>query len=485
MYKILPIAHVLSRLGLLFSVVLLIPAALSYTFDDGAFSAFFTTALITMACSHAVWISTLRFRRELRPRDGFTLVLMLWLAFAFAAAMPIYFYLPQMSFTDSFFEAVSGLTTTGATTITRLDTLAPSVNFWRHMLNWLGGMGIIVLAVAILPMLGVGGTQLFKAEIPGLDKESKMAPRISQVAKKLWLFYTLTTIIAATGLHLAGMSWFDAVCHAMSTVSLGGFSTHNANIAYYDSPLIETVIMFFTLWGGINFASHFAAFNNRSLKTYWKDEECRTILLVLTGSILVSTFYLWHKNYYAGFDEALRYVSFNFVSIGLASGFSNTDFAQWPLMVSLWMFFLSNVLASSGSMGGGVKNIRALVLFKFSLREMMILLHPKAVRTVKVTGKSISDRMALTVMAFIFIYFMTTIVFSFLLMASGMEFISAFTAVIACITNAGPGLGEIGPSGSYAALSDTQKWLCSSVMLLGRLEIFTVLILLTPAYWKK
>lgn len=485
MYKILPTAHVLSRLGLLFSVILLIPAALSYAFSDDAFSAFLTTALITMFGSYTVWISTLRFRRELRPRDGFTLVLMLWLAFAFVAAIPIYLYLPQISFTDAFFEAMSGLTTTGATTITHLDTLAPSVNFWRHLLNWLGGMGIIVLAVAILPMLGVGGTQLFKAEIPGLDKESKMSPRISQVAKKLWFGYTLITILATACLHFAGMGWFDAVCHAMATLSLGGFSTHDTSIAYYNSPLIEAVIIVFTIVGGINFASHFAAFSSRSLKTYWKDEECRTMLLLLSGSILAASLYLWHTGYYAGFIESLRYTAFNFVSIGLANGLANTDFAQWPLMVSLWMFFLSNILASSGSMGGGIKNIRALVLFKFSLREMMIQLHPKAVRTVKVTGKSIPDRLALTVMSFIFIYFMTTILFSFLLMASGMEFISAFTAVIACITNAGPGLGEIGPASSYAVLSGTQKWLCAAVMLLGRLEIFTVLILLTPAYWKK
>ncbi|KZC87275.1 biphenyl synthase [Neisseria flavescens] len=209
------------------------------------------------------------------------------------------------------------------------------------------------------------------------------------------------------------------------------------------------------------------------------------MLLVLSGSILISALYLWQQDVYQSLGEALRFVSFNFVSIGLASGFSNTDFAQWPLIVSLWMFFLSNVLASSGSMGGGIKNVRALVLFKFSLREMLILLHPRAVRTVKVNNRSIPDRMALTVMSFIFIYFMTVIVFSFLLMAAGLDFLSAFTAVIACITNAGPGLGAVGPSHNYAVLSDVQKWLCTAVMLLGRLEIFTVLILLTPAYWKK
>ena len=225
MYKVIPIIHVLSKLGLLFSMLLLVPTLMSYFFLDSAFPAFAYTALVTTIGSCTAWVLTLRFNRELRPRDGFTLVLMLWLAFAAVAAMPIYFYMPNMSFTDAFFESMSGLTTTGATVMNSLDTLAPSVNFWRHMLNWLGGMGIIVLAVAILPMLGVGGTQLFKAEIPGMDKESKMAPRISQVAKKLWFSYTLTTTAAFVSLHLAGMSWFDALCHAMSAVALGGFNT--------------------------------------------------------------------------------------------------------------------------------------------------------------------------------------------------------------------------------------------------------------------
>ena len=483
--KVMPIIHVLSKLGLLFSLLLAVPTLMSYFYHDSAFFVFAYTALTVLLVSCVTWVLTLRFNRELRPRDGFTLVLMLWLGFAVVAAMPIYFYMPSMSFTDAFFEAMSGLTTTGATVISGLDTLDPSVNFWRHMLNWLGGMGIIVLAVAILPMLGVGGTQLFKAEIPGMDKESKMAPRISQVAKRLWFAYALTTAAAFVSLHIAGMDWFDALCHAMSAVALGGFSTHDDSIAYFDSVAVEWTLMFFTVWGGINFASHFTALGNRSLQVYWKDEECRTMLLVLSGSILISALYLWQQDVYQSLGEALRFVSFNFVSIGLASGFSNTDFAQWPLIVSLWMFFLSNVLASSGSMGGGIKNVRALVLFKFSLREMLILLHPRAVRTVKVNNRSIPDRMALTVMSFIFIYFMTVIIFSFLLMAAGLDFLSAFTAVIACITNAGPGLGAVGPSHNYAALSDVQKWLCTAVMLLGRLEIFTVLILFTPAYWKK
>ncbi|STZ76597.1 TrkH family potassium uptake protein [Bergeriella denitrificans] len=485
MYKVIPIIHVLSKLGVFFSMLMLVPTVMAYLLDDGTFSAFARTVLVTLLGSVTVWLLTMRFQREMRVRDGFTLVIMLWVSFATSAAMPLYLALPGIGFNDAFFEAMSGLTTTGATVITGLDALPRTLNFWRHMLNWLGGMGIIVLAVAILPMLGVGGTQLFKAEIPGVDKDSKMAPRISQVAKKLWLFYSLTTLAALLALHWAGMGWFDALCHAMSAVALGGFSTHDNSIAYFNSVAVEWTVALFTVFGAVNFASHFSALGNRSLKVYWRDEECRMLLLVLFGSIAAAAAYLWQQGVYASPAESLRFVGFNFISIGLASGFANADFGTWPLFVSLWMFFLSNVLACSGSMGGGIKNVRALVLFKFSLREMTVLLHPRAVRTVKVNGRTIPERMALTIMSFIFVYFMTVVLFSFLLMASGLDFVSAFTAVIACITNAGPGLGEIGPAHNYAGLSALQKGLCTVVMLLGRLEIFTVLMLLTPAYWKK
>ena len=397
---------------------------------------------------------------------------------------PFYLYFPNIGYTDAFFEAVSGLTTTGATVMSSLDTLAPSLNFWRHMMNWLGGMGIIVLAVAILPMLGVGGTQLFKAEIPGIDKDSKMAPRISQTAKRLWLVYLSFTLLTCMGLKWAGMGWFDAVCHAMSAFSLGGFSTHDASIAFFDSPAIEAVLIAATLLGAVNFASHFAMAREKSPKPYWRDEEARAMLTILAASIAAASVYMWQQGYYTPL-EALRYVGFNFVSIGLANGFANADFATWPLLVTLWMFFLSNVLANTGSMGGGIKMARALVLAKFSLREVSLLLHPNAVRTVKLNRRSISDRTAMAVMAFIFVYFMTVVIFTLGLLASGMDFITALSATIACITNAGPGLGAVGPADNYAALSGLQKWMCAAVMLLGRLEIFTVFILFTPDYWKK
>ncbi len=484
MYKIAPIVHVLSKLAALYAVLLLVPTLVSYLYHDSAFNAFAGTALATLAGSTAVWAATRKHDRELRPRDGFTLVFLLWLGFAAISALPFYLYFPNISYTDAFFEAVSGLTTTGATVMSSLDTLAPSLNFWRHMMNWLGGMGIIVLAVAILPMLGVGGTQLFKAEIPGIDKDSKMAPRISQTAKRLWLVYLSFTLLTCMGLKWAGMGWFDAVCHAMSAFSLGGFSTHDASIAFFDSPAIEAVLIAATILGAVNFASHFAMAREKSPKPYCREEEARAIFTILPASIPAASVYMWQQGYYTPL-EALRYVGFNFVSIGLANGFANADFATWPLLVTLWMFFLSNVLANTGSMGGGIKMARALVLAKFSLREVSLLLHPNAVRTVKLNRRSISDRTAMAVMAFIFVYFMTVVIFTLGLLASGMDFITALSATIACITNAGPGLGAVGPADNYAALSGLQKWMCAAVMLLGRLEIFTVFILFTPDYWKK
>lgn len=484
MRKILPTLHILVKLGMLLAVLMLVPAAVSFYFHDGAETVFSATGLITFSLCLPVWFFTRSHHHELRPRDGFALVTMLWLAFALIAAMPFYFYFEEMSFTDAFFEAISGLTTTGATIMSGLDTLAPSLNFWRHMLNWLGGMGIIVLAVAILPMLGVGGTRLFQAEIPGIEKDAKMAPRISQTAKRLWLFYLGCTLLTGLGLHLAGMGWFDAVCHAMSAFALGGFSTRDKGIAAFDSAAVEWVIALATLAGGINFATHFKALRHRCLRPYWRDEEVRTLLLLLAASVAAATLYFYFTGRY-GLGDALRYVGFNFISIGLASGFANTDFGVWPLTVSLWMFFLANVLANTGSMGGGIKLARAIALAKFSLRETVLLQHPNAVRTVKVNGSSLTEHLAMAIMAFIFAYFMIVVAATFALMISGMDLISAISAVIACITNAGPGLGIVGPAHNYAALTDLQKWLCAAVMLLGRLEIFTVFILFTPGYWKK
>ena len=484
-YKLAPIIHVLSRLGFVFSLLLLAPTLVSYLYQDAAFWVFADTAAATICVSGIIWLITRRHQRELRTRDGFTLVFLLWVGFAVVASMPFYWYLPGISYTDAFFEAISGLTTTGATVFTNLDSFPPSLNFWRHLLNWVGGMGIIVLAVAILPMIGVGGTQLFKAEIPGIHKDSKLAPRISQTAKNLWLIYVFFTLAVCLALRLAGMSWLDAVCHAMSCIGLGGFSTHDQNIAYFDSVPIEMILSVGSIIAAISFTNHYYAFRQRSLNVYRRDSEVRVMITALIVSIIVSALYLWHKDFYPDWSQSLRFVGFNFISIGLANGYANTDFAAWPLPVSLWMFFLANILSNAGSAGGGLKTIRAIVLFKFSLREMMLLLHPNAVHTVKINGMHIAERTAMTVLVFTAVYFLTIIFATFALMATGLDFVTALTAATACITNAGPGLGSVGPAGSYAELAAVQKWLCAAVMLLGRLEIFTVFMLFTPAYWRK
>lgn len=482
--KIAPTAHLVAKTGFLFSLLLLIPTIVSLMYMDHVFPAFAFTAGISIGACAITWLLTMRYNRELRPRDGYTLVFMLWIGFALIACLPFYIYLPGLSFTNAYFEAISGLTTTGATILTSLDTLAPSLNFWRHMLNWLGGMGIIVLAVAILPMLGAGGTQLFKAEIPGVNKDNKMAPRISETAKKLWGVYLLFTLITVLALKLAGMNWFDAICHAMSAFSLGGFSTHDNSIAYFNSVPIEIILCFATLLGAINFTNHYNALRQKSWRFYWQDEEVKVLISVLFFSFIAISLYLWWQSYYS-FIDAFRYTGFNLISIGLANGYANTDFGKWPLIGSLWMFFLANILSNGGSAGGGIKTIRAIVLFKFSLREMIMMLHPNAISVVKINGINIPDRRALTVMAFVFVYFTTIILFCFALMISGLDFLSALTAAISSITNTGPGLGAVGPSNNFAMLTDIQKWLCIMLMLLGRLEIFTVFILFTPAYWKK
>lgn len=484
MYKLLPIVHVLSKLGVLFSALLLLPALISWIFKDGLALYLTIISMMTMLFSFLAWIGTVRFQRELKPRDGCTLAVMLWVGFAFIAAIPMYLAVPEITATDAYFEAMSGLTTTGATVIKDIDALPPSINFWRSMLQWLGGMGILVLAVAVLPLLGVGGMQLYRAEMNGINKTTKLSPRIAQTAKTMWGIYVLFTGILWVALHFAGMSWFDALCHAMSTISLGGTSTHSNGMAFFNSPLIEFIIMCGMIVGGINFANHFAAFSNRSIKHYLRDSEVKFTLCVLLFTIITGTIYLWLTDFYS-FQDALRHVAFTTVSLGLATGYSTVDFGSWPLVLSLWLMLLANILSNAGSTGGGIKTVRALVLFKFSLREMTLLLHPNAVYRVKINDNPVPERMALTILAFIFVYCCTIMVFTFIMMITGLDFLTSLTAMVACITNLGTGLGNAGPTYSFGYFSDLQKWLCLFVMLLGRLEIFTLLVLFTPAYWRK
>jgi len=365
-----------------------------------------------------------------------------------------------------------------------LDTLPPSLNLWRHLLNWLGGMGIIVLAVAILPLLGVGGRQLLKAELPGPIKDSKLTPRIADTAKLLWAMYAALTALCVLALKWAGMSWFDAVCHAFAALSLGGFSTHDASVGYFNSPLIEAVLIVFMLLAALNFVTHFLAFRQRSLLPYRHDPEVRGVLGLVIASCLGISLYVWQAGVYPEYLTALRHVSFNLVSIATDCGFASTDFNSWPMFAPMWMLLLSCVTASSGSTGGGLKMIRAVLMFRQGVRELEHQLHPAARLPVKIGGHGVPNQIVFAIQAFVMMYIATIVTMTLVLLASGLDFVSAFSAVIACINNAGPGLNEVGPGTNYAGLNDFQTWVLAFTMLLGRLELFTVFVLFTRAFWR-
>jgi trk system potassium uptake protein TrkH len=370
-----------------------------------------------------------------------------------------------------------------------LDYLPKAVNFWRHELSWLGGIGIIVLAVAVLPLLGVGGMQLYKAESTGPIKDSKITPRITETAKNLWLVYVGITALCIICLKIAGMDWFDAICHGFAAMSLGGFSTHDASVGFFHSLPIEIVLITFMLISGMNFATHFLAFRGRSFSVYKTDVEGLVFLQLIFVSIIAISLFLWNegtsKHGYDDFWLALRDVAFNLVSVATTSGFMTVDFAQWPMLAPLWMLFLSSVAVSSGSTGGGIKMIRTRILYKQGQREMVKLLHPAVIDPLKVGSQVIPNNVVFSVLGFIFFYFFSVLILTFVLLGSNLDFISAFTAVIACINNAGPGLGVVGPATNYGSLTDFQTWVCSLAMLLGRLEIFSLIIIFTPAFWRK
>lgn len=479
------VARVLGLMAMLMSVAHLAPIATSLIYGDGTLWAFVISMYFNFVCGLLIWVLTRRSNRELKPRDGFLLVSLAWSGGAAFAAVPLMLVINGLPFTDAYFETMSGLTTTGATVLVNLDTMPQAINLWRHLLQWFGGMGIIVLAVAILPLLGIGGMQVYKAETPGPMKDTKLTPRITETAKNLWLVYAGITLVCILCLRLAGMSWFDAVNHAFATMSLGGFSTHDSSVGYFNSVAVEMVITFFMTVAAISFATHFLALRGKSLRVYLQDSEAKSVLLILSASCLGIALYLYGAGTYPSFWTALRHVSFNLVSIATDCGFASTDFGKWPIFAPMWMLFLSCIVCSSGSTGGGIKMIRTLILFRQAGREMQLLLHPSLANPLKIGGAVVPNRIVFAVLGFIFVYFMSVAVLTFALTASGMDFISAFSAIIACINNMGPGLGQVGPAENFSSLTVFQKWICTTAMFIGRLEILSVLILFTPAFWRK
>jgi trk system potassium uptake protein TrkH len=481
---LLPVAHVFALVMMVFAVTMFAPLVMAVWGHDPALWSFVISALATFVLGALLWLATRRFKRELKTRDGLMLVALTWVALPAVAGFPLWHFLP-INFTDAYFEAASGLTTTGGTVLSGLEFLPRSINLWRHLLSWLGGMGIIVLAVAILPMLGVGGMQIYRAEMPGPMKDSKLTPRIGQTAKLLWAVYAGLTVACIGSLKLAGMEWFDAVCHGFSALALGGFSTYDASIGHFNSLPIEMVLTVFQILAALNFATHFLAWSQRGVLAYFRDAEAKAILGVLVVSCIGISLFLYFKGVYADYPTALRHATFNVVSIATDSGLHTQDYSRWPIFAPMWMMFLSCVVASSGSTGGGIKMIRTLVLTKQSHRELNQLVHPNMVRPLKVGGTVIANRVVFAVLAFVFLYFMSMVTLIFVQLASGLDFMTSLSSIIACINNAGPGLGLVGPGSNYGVLTDFQTWVCSAAMLLGRLEVFTILVLFTPTLWRK
>ncbi len=486
MKRALTVINALGLLLVVFSVAYVIPIITALIYADHTVFVDFSFAMLwTASLGLLMWMFTRRYKGELSIRHGYLLVVGMWTAMPAFATIPLLLVIEGLSFTDAYFETMSGLTTTGSTVLVGLDNLPPAINIWRHELNWLGGLGIIVLAVAVLPLLGIGGRQLFKAETPGPMKDSSLTPRIAETARNLWLVYLGITAACIVSLKLAGMNWLDAVCHAFSAMGLGGFSTHDASVGYFNSPLIEFVLIVFMLIAVANFATHFMAIRAKSFSVYRADPEVTPTMVIILGSCVGIAFFLWWNAVYTDFWVALRHASFNLVSIATSSGYASVDYAQWPIFAPLWMMFLTATVASAGSTGGGIKMIRTLVLFKQAGREFLKLLHPSAINPMKIGGQVVANSIVFSVLGFIFLYFMTIVTLTFMLLISGMDFISGLTAVLASINNCGPGLGTVGPASNYAGLSNFQTWICTLAMLIGRLEIFTFLILFTPRFWQR
>ena len=484
MKRFVAVQKVLGLLLMLFSVTMLPPAFVALLYGDGAGMPFVDAFAVILGIGALIWLPVARSSQELRLRDGFLVVVLFWVVLGVSGALPFWLSpVPDLSLTDSVFESLSGLTTTGATVILGIDDLPHSMLWYRQQLQWLGGMGIIVLAVAVLPMLGVGGMQLYRAETPGPMKDAKLTPRITETAKALWYIYLSLTIACALCYWFAGMSAFDAIGHAFSTVAIGGFSTHDASIGYWDSTPIEMIAVVFMLLSGVNFALHFVAWRRLDPLVYAKDSEFKFYLFLMVVATIMVTMTLFYTNTYIDWEESFTKALFQVVSIGTTTGFTTAQFYFWPPFTEILLLFLAFVGGCAGSTGGGIKVIRFLLLIKQGLREIGRLIHPNAQLPVRMGGKVVNHRIVDAVWGFFSLY-VAAFTFMYLgLAATGLDLLTAFSAVAACINNLGPGLATVGAH--YVDMHDPGIWILCFAMLLGRLEIFTLLVLLTPAFWRR
>lgn len=478
------IQRILGLLLVIFSFTMLPPAVVGWIYGDLSISPFVKGFLLVFIVGAVMWYPVRHQKRELRLREGFLVVVLFWAVLGVSGSAPLLFSNElQISLVDAVFESISGLTTTGATVIVGLDDLPKSILFYRQQLQWLGGMGIIVLAVAILPILGIGGIQLYRAETPGPLKDSKLTPRIKGTAKLLWIIYLAFTVACALAYYFAGMNVFDAITHSFSTIAIGGFSTHDASMGYFSSHVIELVAVVFMLLSGANFSLHFMAWRSLSLKPYRVDSEFRLYGLAMVVLTIMVLAYLYFMHVYGSFAESWFNAIFQVVSIATTTGFVTTDYSHWPGFLPVLLVFASFVGGCAGSTGGGMKVVRVLLLFKQGWREVMRLIHPNARIAIKLNRKPVDRSVIQAVWGFFSVYIAVFVVLMLILMATDMDQVTAFSAVAATLNNLGPGLGDV--ANNFKDIGDFSKWLLCLSMLMGRLEIFTLLVVLTPAFWQR
>lgn len=485
MRSFFPVFNALGLIIMIFGLLMSVPLTVSHLHADDAASAFDRAMLITFVCGAIVWSLTRGKKRDLRPSDGFLLVVLTWLVLPIFGAIPLYVFLPELGVSKAFFEAVSGLTATGATILYRIDDLPVAINLWRTFMHWIGGMGVIVLVVAILPLLGIGGRQLFKAEVPTPMKESSLTPRIAETAKGLWLTYMLLTVACGISLWAVGMEPWDAVIHAFTVAGLGGFSSKDDSIGHFQSLPIELVVIGFALLAGLNYATHYLALVRRSPRPYLRDPEIPFYFFVLAASVVMMTGYLMYFDSSADLATTVRHVAFHVVSISTSLGLTTHDYTMWPGFLQLWLLFLGSFIACSGSTGGGIKMMRAIILYKQAYREIVRSLHPNAVYPVRLGHQRVSENILHAVLAFSFLYMVSIVTLTLVMTALGADLVTGFSAVVACINNTGPGLALVGPASNYAGMSEIQMWVLSFAMILGRLELLTLLVVLTPVFWRR
>lgn len=468
---------------MIFSLTLLTPLLVASIYNEQTHIAFFMSFAITFSVGMLMWLPFSNHKGDLRTRDGFLITTLFWTILSLAGAIPFILVSPiHLQLTDAVFESVSGLTTTGATVITGLDFLPKSILYYRQQLHWLGGIGIVVIAIAIMPMLGVGGMQLYKAETPGPVKDNKMTPRITQTAKALFTIYLTLTIICSTAYWFAGMNIFDSITHAFSTIATGGFGNYDASMGYFNNPIIYCICTFFMLISGLSFGLHYYSWIKGSIIHYWHNSESKMYLTLIFCTSIICCGYLYFTKTLS-LSDSLLHGTFQLVSIMTSTGFVTVDFSNWPTFLPVFLIILSFFGACAGSTGGGIKVGRMLILSKQSLREIYRLIHPNAVYSIKLRNRTVPERVADGVWAFFGVYLAIFYFLVILLQLTGLDYLSAWSSTAAALNNLGPGLGDA--SAHYGEINSIAKWLLSAAMIIGRLEIFTVLVLFTPMFWRR